>query len=415
MKSETVRLRAPFRALVDPLTWRAVPYLLVTMGLGLFWFLTVAAAGSVAVVMTLIWVGFPMLAMLMLLWRGGAMAERRMLRGLFGVDIKDPYRPRPQNARVMGRIQWFVKDPATWRDLCYLLLLMPLGLVESLLMLVLVAVTVIFLAAPVMGAFGEHVTVFGQLVDIPLEYTLCLLAGLAMAVVTANVARALIRVHLKVATVLLKGDEAERLRVNRARGIDAAEAERRRIERDLHDGAQLSLLTVAMDLGRAQTKLDSDPEQARDLLAQAYHGTRAAITELRDLARGIHPAILTDRGLDAALSALAAKSPISVDVSVELDQRPPTAVESIAYYIVSESLANMGKHSAATEASVQVRSRGELVIVDVFDNGVGGAVAAPGGGLTGLADRAALIDGVLVVNSPVGGPTLIRAELPCEW
>ncbi|WP_343953081.1 sensor histidine kinase, partial [Nonomuraea longicatena] len=371
MKSETVRLRAPFRALVDPLTWRAVPYLLVTMGFGLFWFMTVAAAGSIAAIMTLMWVGFPMLAMLMLLWRGGAMAERRVLRRLFGVDIKDPYRPRPQNARVMDRVQWFVKDPATWRDLCYLLLLMPLGMVESLLMLVLVVISLTLLATPVMGElFGTHATAFGELIDAPHEYALCLLAGLAAAMVTANVARPLMRMHLKVATVLLSGDEAERLRANRARGIDAAEAERRRIERDLHDGAQLSLLTVAMDLGRAQTKLDSDPEQAKDLLAQAYHGTRAAIAELRDLARGIHPAILTDRGLDAALSALAAKSPIPVDVSVELSKRPPTAVESIAYYMVSESLANMGKHSAATEASVQVRSRGGVVIVDVWDNGV---------------------------------------------
>lgn len=170
-----------------------------------------------------------------------------------------------------------------------------------------------------------------------------------------------------------------------------------------------------MDLGRAQAKFDSEPDEVRMLIAQAHAGTKAAIAELRNLARGIHPAILSDRGLDAALSGLAARAPIRVDVSVELDERPPPAVESIAYFIVAETLANMAKHSGATEASVTLIRDYRGVVVDVWDNGIGGALLSPGGGLSGLADRAATIDGVMVVHSPVGGPTLIRAELPCEW
>jgi signal transduction histidine kinase len=239
--------------------------------------------------------------------------------------------------------------------------------------------------------------------------------GAGVLVLSAYLVRGMAWLHGTLGTVLLGGGEEERLRASRARGIDAAESERRRIERDLHDGAQQRLLSVAVDLGRAQAKFDAEPEEVRTLIAQAHAGTRAAIVELRNLARGIHPAILSDRGLDAALSGLAARAPIQVDVLVELHDRPPAAVESIAYFSVAEALTNMAKHSGATEASVNVFRDRRGVIVDVWDNGVGGAVVTPGGGLSGLADRAAGIDGVLVLHSPVGGPTIVRAELPCEW
>ncbi|GAA3411224.1 hypothetical protein GCM10018952_19010 [Streptosporangium vulgare] len=136
---------------------------------------------------------------------------------------------------------------------------------------------------------------------------------------------------------------------------------------------------------------------------------------MRDLARGIYPAILTDRGLSAALSSLAARAPVRVDLSVEVSHRPPPAVESIAYFVVAECLSNLAKHSEATEAFIRVSRQGQRVIVEVYDNGVGAAVPRPGSGLAGLADRAATIDGTLSVDSPLGGPTMIRAELPCEW
>ncbi|MFD9939356.1 sensor histidine kinase [Nonomuraea sp. NPDC059023] len=401
----------PVGVVVDPRTWRAVPYLLVSLCFGLTWFLVVAFGSTISLVMMVVWVGFPLLLVTVLVWRGAAMLERRLLWLAFGVRIRDPYRRRPERG-VMNHLKWLFRDPATWRDLGYLILLAPLSLLEFVVVMVLGSMSVALILAPFREALmiGE-----AFVVNTPLERALAVLVGFVLVAVLAYAVRGLSLLHGTLAAALLGGGEEERLRASRARGIDAAEAERRRIERDLHDGAQLLLLSVAMDLGRARTKLDDDPEQAKELIAQAHTGTRAAIAELRDLARGIHPAILTDRGLDAALSALAARAPIGVDAVVDVGERPPAAVESIAYYIVAESLANMSKHAAATEASVRVVRAGQMVTVEVWDNGIGGATLRHGGGLAGLADRAATIDGVLVVNSPVGGPTLVRAELPCEW
>jgi signal transduction histidine kinase len=170
-----------------------------------------------------------------------------------------------------------------------------------------------------------------------------------------------------------------------------------------------------MTLGRARTKLDHDPESARVLIDEAHADAKLAVAELRDLARGIYPAVLGDRGLDAALSALAARSPVPVAVEVDVTPRPPTAVESTAYFIVAEALTNLAKHSAADAARILVRRNGNSVTVQISDNGRGGAELRHGGGLAGLADRAATIDGVMTVFSPAGGPTVVTAELPCEW
>jgi signal transduction histidine kinase len=248
--------------------------------------------------------------------------------------------------------------------------------------------------------------------------------------------------HLALARVLLGQNRSDRLEAtterlvaSRARGVDAAEAERRRIERDLHDGAQQRLVAVAMNLGRARAKVDSDPLAVRGLLDEAHTDAKLAIAELRDLARGIHPPVLTDRGLDAALSALAASAPLPVRVCVDASfgaaARPPAAVETTAYFTVSEALANAAKHAGASRVGVRVwrspmlgRPEGPgadgtddpgAVVVEVTDDGRGGAVVRPGGGLAGLADRAAVIDGVVTVVSPVGGGTVLRADLPCRW
>ncbi|MEV0618077.1 sensor domain-containing protein [Nonomuraea sp. NPDC050404] len=404
----------PFGVLVDPMTWRAVPYLLVSAFFGLLWYAVLALTVPGSLVLSVVWVGVPLAIATVLLWRGGARLERRLLRLAFGLDLPDPYRPRPERG-VGAHIQWLMKDPATWRDLGYLLMLLPLGAVEFMVSLGMWMGTGGLLLAPFLygmeNAYGDG----GYFISDWTGAWVAAAFGLLLLVLSAYLARGMAWLHATLATVLLGGGEEERLRVSRARGIDAAETERRRIERDLHDGAQQRLLSVAVDLGRAQSKFDHDPEEVRELIAQAYAGTKAAIAELRNLARGIHPAILSDRGLDAALSGLAARAPIRVDVSVELRERPPAAVESIAYFIVAEALANMAKHSGATEASVTVVREQRGVIVDVWDNGIGGAIVTPGGGLSGLGDRAATIDGVLVVHSPGGGPTLVRAELPCEW
>ncbi|MCP2361393.1 signal transduction histidine kinase [Nonomuraea thailandensis] len=404
----------PLGVLVDPMTWRAAPYLLVSGALGLLGYFVLAFTISVSLVLTVVWVGVPLAIATVLLWRGRARLERWLLRLAFGVEIADPYRPRPERG-LGAHVQWLLKDPATWRDLGYLLMLLPLGAIEAVVSFGMWMVTGGLLLAPILYPLERGAGGSGYFVEDWTEAWIAGFFGVLLLVLSAYLARGMAWLHGTLATVLLGGGEEERLRASRARGIDAAEAERRRIERDLHDGAQQRLLSVAVDLGRAQSKFDSDPETVRELIAQAHAGTKAAIAELRNLARGIHPAILSDRGLDAALSGLAARAPIRVDVSVELDERPPPAVESIAYFIVAESLANMAKHSGATEASVTVIRDRRGVVVDVWDDGIGGAAVVPGGGLSGLADRAATIDGVLVVHSPMGGPTIVRAELPCEW
>jgi signal transduction histidine kinase len=204
------------------------------------------------------------------------------------------------------------------------------------------------------------------------------------------------------------------LESSRAGAVDVQDAELRRIERDLHDGAQARLVALGMSLGMAEQKLagEQDPEAARALLGEARTGAGEALRELRDLARGIHPPVLADRGLEAAVRALAAASPISVTVSVTLGSRPKPPVESAAYFVVAEALANAGKHARASRIDVRVTREGETLSVEVHDDGVGGADAS-GGGLDGLRRRVEALDGRLSVLSPPGGPTTIRAELPC--
>jgi signal transduction histidine kinase len=204
------------------------------------------------------------------------------------------------------------------------------------------------------------------------------------------------------------------LETSRAGAVDVQEAELRRIERDLHDGAQARLVALGMSLGMAEQKLgDADTEAARELLAEARAGAGEALRELRDLARGIHPPVLADRGLEAAVRALAALSPMTVTVSVVLPSRPKAPVESAAYFVIAEALANAGKHAGASRVDVRVTGERQRLAVEVHDDGRGGADPA-GSGLDGLRRRVAALDGTLSVVSPPGGPTTIRAELPCE-
>jgi signal transduction histidine kinase len=202
------------------------------------------------------------------------------------------------------------------------------------------------------------------------------------------------------------------LETTRSGAVDAQDAELRRIERDLHDGAQARLVALGMSLGLAEQKLASDPEGAQQLVAEARAGVHEALEELRDLARGIHPPVLADRGLGAALATLADRSVLPVTVSVELDERLPPAVESAAYFVAAEAIANAGKHSAASRVAIEVARRGDVLELTVEDDGRGGADPA-GGGLTGLRRRVEALDGTLAVTSPPGGPTTLRAELPC--
>ena len=208
----------------------------------------------------------------------------------------------------------------------------------------------------------------------------------------------------------------ESLARSRADLVAAADAERRRIERDLHDGAQQRLVSLAMNLGMARERFAAEPEPVRQAIAAAHDEAVLALSELREFIRGLHPAVLTDRGLGAALSGLAARAPLPVRLRVDLPRPASPGVEAVAYFIVSEALANVAKHARATRAEVTVTRAGDLLRIAVTDDGGGGAVpgSGDGTGLRGLAQRAAAVDGTLSIDSPPGGPTVITAELPCE-
>ena len=211
------------------------------------------------------------------------------------------------------------------------------------------------------------------------------------------------------------GGLSERIAVleqSRAGAVDQQESELRRIERDLHDGAQARLVALGMSLGLAEQKFASDPVGAQELLADARRGAREALEELRDLARGIHPPVLADRGLEAAIAALASRTPLHVRVNVDIDERPAGPVESAAYFVVAEALANIGKHAHAEHVDILVRRRRDALVVEVVDDGTGGADCS-GTGLTGLGRRVKALDGTLEISSPPGGPTTVRAVMPC--
>nr|CEL21069.1 putative two-component system sensor kinase [Kibdelosporangium sp. MJ126-NF4]CTQ95417.1 putative two-component system sensor kinase [Kibdelosporangium sp. MJ126-NF4] len=395
------------------------------------WFPLVVALLGVGFGTLVVWVGFPLLILTMMLIRGFARFERRFVYATLGYYVPDPYRPVPSG--LVGVFKGRFTDPATWRDLLYLLVLLPVSLISFTWVVVFWSVGLGLATLPVWYRWVDGgFMVFGstngpayvvERFDQTLIPALVGVLLLCLALVTTKwfgqVRGKLARALLGPSRAMLLAAEAAHLQASRARGVDAAEAERRRIERDLHDGAQQRLVAVAMGLGRAKNKMERDPDAAKALIDEAHADAKLAVAELRDLARGIYPAVLGDRGLDAALSSLAAKSPVPVDVRVEdglsSDNRPPAAVESTAYFTVAEALTNVAKYSDASQVSVRVFREDSKVVVEITDNGVGGAQTRRGGGLAGLADRAATIDGVLTVVSPVGGPTVIRADLPCEW
>jgi signal transduction histidine kinase len=220
-------------------------------------------------------------------------------------------------------------------------------------------------------------------------------------------------IHAAFAYARRGNERIAQLETTRAGAVDQQESELRRIERDLHDGAQARLVALGMSLGMAEQKLADDPERAGELLAEARRGAEHALRELRDLARGIHPPVLADRGLEAALASLASSTPLRVQLSVDVSPRPAPAVESAAYFVAAEALANAAKHARAKRVDITIARHGDIIDLQVRDDGQGGA-NPEGSGLRGLRRRVEALDGTLSVISPRGGPTTIRAQLQCE-
>jgi signal transduction histidine kinase len=423
--TETIERTQKLRAagLGDRRTWTRFAYLLATFPLGQFWFIALVALISVGVSLIIVWIGLPILWFAFVLWRRGAEIERDFVAWGLGNEIETPYRPEPAGP---VRKRWAVRlgDPATWRDLVYLILLFPLGTIWFTILSIVFALPIGLIATPLIMRWWEPFSFVGEgwrwlVIDTTGEALMAAAFGVALLLLVPTVIRGMAAVHNALAAALLGptrtaslNAEVQGLRVSRGKGLDAAEFERRQIERNLHDGAQQRLVALAMGLGMAKEKLEIDPEAARQLVEEAHEHAKLAIVELRDLARGISPVVLTDRGLDAALSALAAQSSVPVDVSCRLGERLPAPVESTSYFVVAEALANVAKHSGATRVAVAVNREGDELLVEIRDDGMGGA-DVNGHGLAGLSSRVEAVGGKLAVDSPEGGPTLIRAELPC--
>jgi signal transduction histidine kinase len=309
---------------------------------------------------------------------------------------------------------------STWRQIGYHLLSPVVGAIGALMVTLVWGGGVIGLTGFVQPWFQEPPLEF--LLDlrnhaVAAAYFVC---GAVLVLLAPVLARMMAWLDLAVARTLLGpsrgelGQRIESLTESRAGVIDAADNERRRIERDLHDGAQQRLVSLAMNLGLARATLTDVPEPAREAIEKAHEEAKQALKELRDFVRGLHPAVLNDQGLDAALSGIAARAPFPVRLRVDIDGHVSPTIEAVAFFIVSEALTNIAKHASATRAEVTVTSEGRRLRLLVFDDGCGGAGFDGGTGLRGLAQRIGSVDGTLHLSSPLGGPTTIEVRLPCE-
>ncbi|MFB6551601.1 sensor histidine kinase [Streptomyces sp. NPDC056405] len=369
----------PARFAYDRHTWKEIAHLLANLPAALLGFIYVVTMLGVGAGLTVTVIGFPLLAAGLLGARQLGKLERARARALLGVRVDEPSRlPLRSKGGFFPQLWMALKDPVGWRTVLYDFIRLPWGILTFV-----ITLTSLFVLWPVLPFIAR---------------------GLA------NADRAMVR------GLLSPSDELERriaeLESDRGVVVDTAAADLRRIERDLHDGAQARLVNLAMGLGLAKEKLLEDPDAAAAMVDEAHGEVKLALQELRDLARGIHPAVLTDRGLDAALSSVASRCTVPVKVTVDLAERPAAAIEGIAYFTVSELLQNVSKHSAARSASVEVWRSSDRLLIQVGDDGRGGARLDGGTGMKGLADRLTAVDGLFVVDSPEGGPTTVTAELP---
>ncbi|MDX3055727.1 sensor domain-containing protein [Streptomyces sp. NE06-03E] len=354
--------------------------------------------------------------------------RRRLLAAQWsGIRIPVPYRPFPKDVRAgftgqVERTTLLLKDPATWRDLRWLLLDMTAGYVLLVLTFALLVYPLegLVLAAGLWRVFEDSTYWYG-FVPVSGQGTGLAAAALGVALFLVGMwaSGPLLRLHFVLARSALSpapgelSQRIDRLTETRHEAVDTAASELRRIERDLHDGAQARLVAMGMNLGTIEALVEKDPAEAKKLLAMARTSSAEALTELRDLVRGIHPPVLAERGLGDAVKALALRLPVSSEVTVELPGRADAPVESAAYFAVSETLTNVVKHAEADRLWVDVHHAEGMLRISVTDNGRGGASVGGGSGLSGIERRLGTFDGVLAVSSPAGGPTMVTMEIPC--
>jgi signal transduction histidine kinase len=421
------RVSAAVRALWSPPAWRATGNALAALlvglvggiligGLALIWWGAIYSLVHWPVggwAHAVLYIAVVLVGPVLGLWavQGLAALQRSRLRATLGLEI-------PAGLRAADRKPWPVGPwlaAATWRQLGFHLLAILTGVIGGGLV---AACWLAPVAAIAYLATGSPPAAAGAAAVAAAAGLLLAAPWLARQVTRADAASA--RALLGPGRSEELAQRVESLARSRADVVAAADAERRRIERDLHDGAQQRLVSLAMNLGMARERFAGVPEPVRRAIADAHDEAVLALSELREFIRGLHPAVLNDRGLDAALSGLAARAPLPVRLRVDVPRPASPSVEAVAYFIVSEALTNVAKHAQATQAEVTVTRDGDVLRITVTDDGAGGAAPAEGDdagagtGLRGLAQRAAAVDGTLTIDSPPGGPTVIAAELPCE-
>jgi signal transduction histidine kinase len=418
------------RALFAQRTWREFLYALIGLPLGIAGFVVTVTTFSVSAGLAVTFIGLPLLALTGLGARWFGYGLRELSNSLSGTTVPPPapFRARPG---LLGWIGSGLQDGTAWRARLYLLLKLPTGILGF-------VVTIAFFAYGLGGAtywiwrpflpcntstdgVCHHGAEFlnGVYLDTAWTITLTLFVGVLLLLCAPWVLHGVLSIDRFLVRGLLgptsSAERVQELEETRAQAVDDSASTLRRIERDLHDGTQARLVALAMNVGLAKEKLaeGGDSAEARQLLDRAHSTAKEAIIELRDLARGIHPPVL-DAGLDSALATLAAHSAVPVDLRTSISVRPSPAIETIAYFCAAELLTNVAKHSAARHATVDARTAGGVLRLQVSDDGRGGARVGAGSGLSGLGERVRTVDGRLSVDSPDGGPTVVTVELPLQ-
>ncbi len=441
------------RRLVTPAPYLESLHLLVDLGAGIAWFTLAVTMLSLSAGLSVTLIGIPLLGATVVGFRLVGAIERVRAQILLGQRTEAPApwsstsrRPDPAVASnfdnslagdTVSLLRRTLGDATGWKAIAYSFIMLPWGIVAFTLCVTVWSLALSLIPSVLVALLfpGGGIEINGQPMDALPRIALSMVAtvvGLGLLLVTPAIIHGLSMVDRALVSGLLANNRVaeleqrvEVLTESRDASLSGAATELARLERDLHDGTQQRLVSLAMELGVAKERLASGepPDRVLPLVTAAHDSSKAAIAELRELVRGVQPGVLADRGLDAALSGLAARSPIPVDVVVDVPFRPLPPVEATAYFIVAEALTNAAKHSAATRLWIDVRRvplvsspddrRADQVRVTITDNGRGGAVISPVGGLGGMRDRARSVEGTLTVDSPPGGPTVIRAELPC--
>jgi signal transduction histidine kinase len=426
----TTIARSVLRPVLAARTWREVLYAFISLPLGLFGIVFVAVTPVLVVLSTAVII-VPLLPLFLAVIRSMGTLHRSVARGVLGLDVPKP--PRAPRARgVVGFLVYHLTDAVAWRALGYMAIRIPLSLIQFALGVLPWLYALSFVAYPLLwrlegqphadanGGTHRSLLQFGSFYfDTWPRSFLVTLLGLLLLLATPWITRAaLLADRWLLPRLLGPSDSSLRIREleeTRANAINEAALTLRRIERDLHDGVQAGLVALGIQLGRAESRLQSGQyAQATDLVHNTRQDAKELIGQLRELVRGIHPPAL-DSGLEPALTTLAARSPIPTTVRVELPERPPASVETMLYFSAAELLANAGKHSEASSVALTVLSDGEHARLIATDDGKGGArLDGEGSGLRGLAERVRTIDGHLDVSSPPGGPTTITIEVPAR-